>query len=102
MSAQGVLRHAKSRVFVGGSHKQLIRRRKPRAIDVGMRLLTLGGDPRSGFIGSANSTHFTLQNNASCSAQISVPIPYEVASLRGESSNRLLETLEEWNDYLER
>jgi len=25
-----------------------------------------------------------------------------VASLRGESSNRLLETLEEWNDYLER
>ena len=26
----------------------------------------------------------------------------EVASLRGESSNQLLETLEEWNDYLER
>ena len=25
-----------------------------------------------------------------------------VASLRGESSNQLLETLEEWNDYLER
>jgi hypothetical protein len=24
-----------------------------------------------------------------------------VASLRGESSNQLLETLEEWNDYLE-
>jgi hypothetical protein len=45
-----VLRHAKNRVFVGGSHKQLIRRRKPRAIDVGMRPLTLGGDLRSGFI----------------------------------------------------
>ena len=27
---------------------------------------------------------------------------YCVASLRGESSNQLLETLEEWNDYLER
>jgi len=27
--------------------------------------------------------------------------PQEVASLRGESSNQLLETLEEWNDYLE-
>jgi hypothetical protein len=26
----------------------------------------------------------------------------EVASLRGESSNQLFETLEEWNDYLER
>jgi hypothetical protein len=26
----------------------------------------------------------------------------EVASLRGESSNQLLETLEEWDDYLER
>ncbi len=26
----------------------------------------------------------------------------ELASLRGESSNQLLETLEEWNDYLER
>jgi len=26
----------------------------------------------------------------------------EVASLRRESSNQLLETLEEWNDYLER
>jgi hypothetical protein len=25
-----------------------------------------------------------------------------MASLRGESSNQLLETLEEWNDYLER
>ena len=25
----------------------------------------------------------------------------EVASLRGESSNQLLETLEEWNKYLE-
>ena len=25
-----------------------------------------------------------------------------VASLRGESSNQLLETLEEWNDYLDR
>jgi hypothetical protein len=25
-----------------------------------------------------------------------------VASLRGESSNQLFETLEEWNDYLER
>jgi hypothetical protein len=27
--------------------------------------------------------------------------PQEVASLRGESSNQLLETLEEWNEYLE-
>jgi hypothetical protein len=26
----------------------------------------------------------------------------EVASLSGESSNQLFETLEEWNDYLER
>ena len=26
----------------------------------------------------------------------------EVASLRGESSNQLLEILEEWNDYVER
>jgi hypothetical protein len=26
----------------------------------------------------------------------------KLASLRGESSNQLLETLEEWNDYLER
>ena len=26
----------------------------------------------------------------------------KVASLRGESSNQLLETLEEWNNYLER
>jgi hypothetical protein len=26
----------------------------------------------------------------------------KMASLRGESSNQLLETLEEWNDYLER
>jgi hypothetical protein len=26
----------------------------------------------------------------------------EMASLRGESSNHLLEILEEWNDYLER
>lgn len=26
----------------------------------------------------------------------------KVASLRGESSNQLFETLEEWNDYLER
>ena len=32
---------------------------------------------------SANPTHFTLQNNASCYAQVSVPIPYEVASPRG-------------------
>jgi len=33
------------------------------------------------------------------------PVPdtsQEVASLRGESSNQLFETLEEWNDYLER
>ena len=36
------------------------------------------------------------------STQLSVWIPYKVASLRGESSNQLLETLEEWNDYLER
>jgi hypothetical protein len=27
---------------------------------------------------------------------------FKVASLRGESSNQLFETLEEWNDYLER
>jgi hypothetical protein len=26
----------------------------------------------------------------------------EVASLRGETSNQLVETLEEWNDYLKR
>ena len=26
----------------------------------------------------------------------------KLASLRGESSNQLFETLEEWNDYLER
>ena len=26
----------------------------------------------------------------------------KLASLRGESSNQLLETLEEWNNYLER
>jgi len=30
------------------------------------------------------------------------PEPQEVASLRRESSNQLLETLEEWNIYLER
>jgi toxin ParE1/3/4 len=28
--------------------------------------------------------------------------PFKLASLRRESSNQLLETLEEWNDYLER
>jgi predicted metal-dependent enzyme (double-stranded beta helix superfamily) len=28
--------------------------------------------------------------------------PVKVASLRGESSNQLFETLEEWNDSLER
>jgi hypothetical protein len=30
------------------------------------------------------------------------PAVQEVASLRRESSNQLLETLEEWNDYLKR
>jgi AcrR family transcriptional regulator len=52
---------------------------------------------RSAFFTSAKPTHFTLQYNASCCAQLSVQFPYEVASPRGETSNQLFETLEEWN-----
>jgi hypothetical protein len=45
-----------------------------------------------------------------CSELLDLSEPYEapvagtqeVASLRGETSNQLLEILEEWNDYLER
>jgi hypothetical protein len=46
MSAQGVLRHVKNIVCVGSFRKQLIRQLKPRAVYVGVRLLTLGGRRR--------------------------------------------------------
>jgi hypothetical protein len=59
---------------------------------------------------SASSTSLTNSQRlkyAWASAGVIEAISYnintqEVASLRGESSNQLLETLEEWNNYLER
>jgi hypothetical protein len=49
-------------------------------------------------------------NSGNCAELLDLSEPYEaplggtqqVASLNRESSNELFETLEEWNDYLER
>jgi hypothetical protein len=49
-----------------------------------------------------------LERDLTCQIELKAAVPGRqtrwpgVASPRGETSNQLLETLEEWNDYLER